>query len=91
MNTPVKSPVKSPENVVRVARKLPSTTICSRTSRRLLKPNRNEAELREVQVAARAVEDVVVREVRAEFGVVLSGDCFVANANQTRGPNGCRR
>ena len=27
------------------------------------------------------MEDVVVPEVRAEFSVVLSGDCFVANAN----------
>jgi hypothetical protein len=39
----LKMPVKSPEKVLRAARKLPSAMICSRTIRRSLKADRNDA------------------------------------------------
>jgi hypothetical protein len=43
MGEEVNTPVKSPENVLRAARRSPSAMICSRTIRRSLKAARNEA------------------------------------------------
>ena len=43
------------------------------------------AELVEAQVAAGPVEDVVLREVGAERGVVLTGDRLVADPDQVTG------
>jgi hypothetical protein len=68
---------------------LPSTTICSRTSRSPLIAARNDAKyaptLIEAQVASGSMEDVILREVGAERGVVLPSDCLVANADQLAG------
>jgi AcrR family transcriptional regulator len=43
------------------------------------------AELFEAQVAAGPVEDVILREVAAELGVVLTGDRLFADADQAAG------
>lgn len=49
------------------------------------------AELIEAQLTAGSVEDVVLGEVGAECGVVLTGDRLIADAGQIAGPVGCQR
>jgi hypothetical protein len=49
------------------------------------------AELIEAQLTAGSMEDVVLREVGAERGVVLTGDRLIRRCGSDRGPVGCQR